>query len=1065
MKQQNAQTTKDNTKKRDYENFPRKIMRNELMTKDKKSKSQNDFRQKDNVEEDNKTNNEKLYNLIININKKKILSYFYKTWSNFYNDKVYEYDGQKAFKSMKQIQNDQNLEIKHNDDEFNANEDLINNDNFEILDNKITKENKGKNSNISKINYNNVINKHLLDKASRYKNNVFKKKNKEDEKRVSLSNISKEINADKYNKKLINLLNIKRCQNDKLMLFFDKWFEKTYKNDYVYKRSNKRKKIKKKKYIDKKLILDDSSNTSNKEKSYENGSKYCKTGESVETRNRYRGRNYINSQLSYDSFPTKNNKRNDKDKQSVGKSEDESKVRRNSHNFKIKNIFNKLNTNNNNNNEDDKKRKDNKNESVVMLFKILNEHEKKNVYEIYKNVFKKMVNSHSKNNSSENIIKYRRKKGKYSAKLKLKKIINMISKTHNDNMIFTSFNKWRECKNIIKNNDTNKNENNKDIQKTNIENNINNTNNKESQPDIKNEKNIPNNENTSNIEKKIVNKTNPIEKPNINYNYEKTNILKEININKHNAITENIVEQKKKIYLHVVNANAIQNDVNKNKIKEERKNDNEKHEKHILGQISIKAQPPSQIINRGLPGQRKDNQTNNNNNNNKNKNNEYPLLKKEYYEDKSNVEKEMFKINNEFSDDDSENEKDSFEEELRKYEFKNLAINDFIGTMVKKGEINNNYYNIASQKYKGNSNNFKPDKQKIQPPKQVLAFKQKVQPPKQVLEFKQKVQPPRQVLEFNAKRNNFQSYNNNDIINNNENKKAFMNERDNKQNRIIHHQAKGRQIKRYYYRENDRKQKEENPTEKDKTFNSNKNNRIRYPYKRINHFNNKKKLTNLINKIDSLKNKNICFTKWKKYMNVQKVEPSLNDENIIDSINLDITNKNEKGNENGIFSVNSLENVEKISNILSFHSDISDNESKENKHKSYDKIKELTECNKKLLDKNLLFFNKENNFDFYLSLLIKNCKSLSANRIFCLYSLFREKNKLCIIRIMLNRWRQKSKCMNNEKENNNINTNDVNSNLVNKNLLLKNVVVKYKYMIENNPKKYYFKQWIKKNNI
>ena len=262
MKQQNAQTTKDNTKKKDYENFPRKIIRNDIPEKEIRTKNQNDFHKKDNIKEDKEgtiLNNEKLYNVIMNVNKKKILLHSFKAWSNFYNDKIYEYDGKKAFKNMKKIQSDKNLEIKHNDDEFNVNDDLINNESAEKLDNKSTKETRGKNRNNSKpsknstgLDYNNIINKHMAVKSSRYKNNVFKTRNKEEEKRLSLSNITREIIVDKYNKKLINLLNIKRCQTDKVMIFFDKWFEKTYKNESRYKRSNKKKKIKKKKYIDKK---------------------------------------------------------------------------------------------------------------------------------------------------------------------------------------------------------------------------------------------------------------------------------------------------------------------------------------------------------------------------------------------------------------------------------------------------------------------------------------------------------------------------------------------------------------------------------------------------------------------------------------------------------------------------------------------------------------------------------------------------------------------------------------------------------------------------------------------
>ena len=82
-------------------------------------------------------------------------------------DKVFEYDGKKAFKNMKKIQNDKNLEIKHND-EFND-DDLINNKSRnkykDIIDNKEIKDYKNKNIYYSKNNknfantdYKNVIN-------------------------------------------------------------------------------------------------------------------------------------------------------------------------------------------------------------------------------------------------------------------------------------------------------------------------------------------------------------------------------------------------------------------------------------------------------------------------------------------------------------------------------------------------------------------------------------------------------------------------------------------------------------------------------------------------------------------------------------------------------------------------------------------------------------------------------------------------------------------------------------------------------------------------------------------
>ena len=1097
MEQQNVQTTKDNIKKKDgsFQNIQKKIKNDVIDKEKKKNKTQNEFYKKNNNNEENILNNEdeeyinkKLYNLIIYFSEKKKLLYFFKIWCNYYSDKVFEYDGKKAFKNMKKIQNDKNLEIKHND-EFND-DDLINNKSRnkykDIIDNKEIKDYKNKNIYYSKNNknfantdYKNVINKHFVDKSSRYKNNLFHIKKKEENVRLSFSNMNDEINADKYNKKLINLLNIKRCHCDKLMIFFDKWFEKTYQNELIFKKINKRKKIKKKKYIDKKgNIIDNlednndlSSNsyhTSNIDnKSYDNKISYSKTGEFLEKiikkNDNNEKRNNLNTHTSYDHMPVKNNKRNLK--KSFGQSED--KIRRNSHNFKIKNIFKKLNKNNL---EGDESINNPIVDGIILLFNLIYEHEKRDIIKIYKNIFKKMINNTSKNNSSENIIKYRRKKGqKYSAKLKLKKIINKITKSQNDNMIFTVFNRWRDNK-LVNNN----------IYKIDNNNNKANLNNGEIDMDQSlkgnnKEHNISENESISYKEKNANNKINiyPIEK-NFPQNSDedsdkelKNNRLKEININK---VTENKIEKKKKIYFHVTNNKNTDN--NMTKPKEEDKNENEKQ---ILGQISVKAQPPSQIINRGLPTLKKDNQINNNKNNQTSLN-EPPLLRKKYYEDKSNYEKEMSKRNNEIYNDDNDNEeKDSFEEELRKSQFKNLAINDFIGTMVKKADMSRepkfNFNNI-NNKFKDN-NNFIQDK-------------------------KQKIQPPKQVLEFQAKRKNINNHNNFDIFNFRDSNNIIKKENVENKNKS-NHQAKGRKIKRYYYREMEKKGETQNEKEKEYEKDNdnekeNKRSRIRYPYKRINNYNNKKKLNNLINKIDSLKNKNYYFIKWKNFINYNQEEPNvnnINNENEDNNININI-NVNNINEDNTLKLISESDNISSQKNIdyefntssnnkkpifilenqssigqNSFHSEITEIESREDKFQSYNKIKELTEYNKKLLDNNLSFFKKKlNNSDIYLSLLIKNIKMMTIPRIFGLYSVFYEKNKSYMIRNIMNKWKEKSKCFNLENEDNiqNNNINDKSDNNA-KILMLKNIVTKYKFMKENNPKKYYFNFWITKINL
>ena len=131
----------------------------------------------------------------------------------------------------------------------------------------ISKTKNKKEINIINPDYQNIINRHNKYKSLRYKNYLFKIKRTHEIDRISLTNIKSEILAEKNNKKLINVLNIKKCHEDKLMNYFDKWFERTYMPEKKHKKIVK--KIKKKKHIDKKLSdLDDTKNeiTSSNEK-------------------------------------------------------------------------------------------------------------------------------------------------------------------------------------------------------------------------------------------------------------------------------------------------------------------------------------------------------------------------------------------------------------------------------------------------------------------------------------------------------------------------------------------------------------------------------------------------------------------------------------------------------------------------------------------------------------------------------------------------------------------------------------------------------------------------------
>ena len=90
-----------------------------------------------------------------------------------------------------------------------------------------------------------IINNHNIIKTLRYKLNIFDIKNINENNKLEIP--YKNQKYDKIiNQKLINLLNIKRCKMDKLMIYFDVWFEKTYLIENNIKKSKKNKKIRKK---------------------------------------------------------------------------------------------------------------------------------------------------------------------------------------------------------------------------------------------------------------------------------------------------------------------------------------------------------------------------------------------------------------------------------------------------------------------------------------------------------------------------------------------------------------------------------------------------------------------------------------------------------------------------------------------------------------------------------------------------------------------------------------------------------------------------------------------------
>ena len=127
----------------------------------------------------------------------------------------------------------------------------------------------------------NIIKQHLIAKAERYKiipplkikkSRIDKSKN-----RISFSNLNDKIQYEKINRKLLTIINIKRVKTNPIMIFFDKWFDKTYqlkKNKISNKEKDKNKEnnVKKKGKKPKKQKKEDLSKDNTK-KNIKNGSK------------------------------------------------------------------------------------------------------------------------------------------------------------------------------------------------------------------------------------------------------------------------------------------------------------------------------------------------------------------------------------------------------------------------------------------------------------------------------------------------------------------------------------------------------------------------------------------------------------------------------------------------------------------------------------------------------------------------------------------------------------------------------------------------------------------------
>ena len=531
----------------------------------------------------------------------------------------------------------------------------------------ISKTKNKKEINIINPEYQNIINRHNKDKSLRYKNCLFKIKRTQEIDRISLTNIKSEILAEKNNKKLINILNIKKCHEDKLMNYFDKWFERTYMPEKKHKKVVK--KIKKKKHVDKKLSdLDDtkneitSSNDKNsdfKDKSDDNQVKNFKLEDPFKKMMKKKKNSKKNKKLNLTMQNSSGNihKKSYKKiiKTSFDMKDNDEMSRRNSQNFKIRNPFNGLNKSNNEE-EMNKKYKYQIIRGIYILSKIFKDHQKSDknnsfkkwinqAYDKMKEIKMKKTEDIPKKKSSENSIKHKKKNGKkHSGKLKLKKIIDMLTQSKNHNNKIMYFNKWKNNNPLDETFQTfgkevsNKNEDSEelnqkyksikndqaiksklndiinkkiikinDIKKAYLEKWINNKNKEKALKNtIEEESSVTMSSNLSNMNKKDE------ESSFSGYiiDYAKNNMLREININKINKVVQSKVEKQEKCFLKIVNKpndnNILVNDNNKNKSIEEDKDKqikNNEGEKHFLGQISSNAHAPSQVKG-GLPPQK-----------------------------------------------------------------------------------------------------------------------------------------------------------------------------------------------------------------------------------------------------------------------------------------------------------------------------------------------------------------------------------------------------------------------------------------------------------------------------
>ena len=268
--------------------------------------------------------------------------------------------------------------------------------------------------------------------------------------------------------------------------------------------------------------------------------------------------------------------------------------------------------------------------------------------------------------------------------------------------------------------------------------------------------------------------------------------------------------------------------------------------------------------------------------------------------------------------------------------------------------------------------------------------------------------------------------------------------------------TKERKISRYYYRkdETNREERKAMARNKQKVLNRNNITEINLPlnntennsiYSHRNLRNKRReiiqiKLNNLINKIDSYNIKNFSFKKWKNYLiknNSLNSELKINENVKIYQNNSKTEDNKDKEllNQNKILDNLNKENEEKNNKINNNNKEKNEKSINYDKNNIHDIIKNATENNLKILNKNIDYLKKENqnnSFDceIYLSLLIKNCKIMAVYRIFCLYSLFNQNLNYYIKRTSFNKWKKKIanfKIKNENSSNINNNTNIKNS--------------------------------------